>query len=233
MNICVIPARGGSKRIPRKNIKFFNGKPIIAYSIKAALESRHIDKVIVSTDDQEIANIALEYGAEVPFYRPQELSNDHCTIGPVISHAVDWMENNGSPINHICCLFATAPFIEEDSISNAYNKFIEKEADLCLSVASFPFPIQRAVKISKSGVIEVFNPEFINTRSQDLEESYHDAGQFCWGTKHAFRMDSSWLSEVVIPFVLPRYLVQDIDSLEDWKKAEIMYKVIQEMNNGI
>jgi pseudaminic acid cytidylyltransferase len=233
MNICVIPARGGSKRIPRKNIKFFNGKPIIAYSIEVALESRHIDKVIVTTDDQEIANIALEFGAEVPFYRPQELSNDYCTIGPVISHAVDWMENNGILINHVCCLYPTAPFIEVGSISDAYKKFIEKEADFCLSVASFPFPIQRAVKISKSGVIEVFNPEFVNIRSQDLEESYHDAGQFFWGKKDAFKIDSLWLAEVVIPFVLPRYLVQDIDTLEDWKKAEIMYKVIQEMKNGI
>ena len=149
--LTIVPARSGSKGLPKKNILPLNGHPLLSYSIAAGLQTQEITRVICSTDTKEIGDIAQSYGAEVPFYRPQELSNDYCTIGPVISHAVDWMENNGSSINHVCCLYPTAPFIEVDSISNAYNKFIEKEADFCLSVASFPFPIQRAVKISKSG----------------------------------------------------------------------------------
>ena len=134
MNICVIPARGGSKRIPRKNIKIFNGKPIIAYSIEAALASSCIDKVIVSTDDEEISEVAIEYGAQVPFVRPDKLSSDYTATNPVISHAVDWMETNGIVINHICCLYATAPFVQTHSISDAYEKFKDMNADLNLWV---------------------------------------------------------------------------------------------------
>ena len=134
MNICVIPARGGSKRIPRKNIKTFNGKPIIAYSIEAALASSCFDKVIVSTDDEEISEVAKDFGAEVPFIRPVEISNDFAATNPVISHAVDWMENQGNLINHVCCLYATAPFIDPNSISNAYKKFKDMKADFCFSV---------------------------------------------------------------------------------------------------
>jgi pseudaminic acid cytidylyltransferase len=230
MNICIIPARGGSKRIPRKNIKIFNGKPIIAYSIEAALAAKCIDKVIVSTDDEEISSIAKDFGAEVPFTRPLELSNDFTPTNPVISHAIDWMESQGNVINHICSLYATAPFIVSKSISDAYFEFKKNNADFCYSVTSFAFPIQRAIKISDSGKVNMFNPEHVITRSQDLEEAYHDAGQFYWGTKEAFNSEFSILSEVVIPHILPRYLVQDIDSLEDWKRAEIMHQVIQKMN---
>ena len=178
MNICVIPARGGSKRIPRKNIKTFNGKPIIAYSIEAALASSCFDKVIVSTDDEEISEVAKDFGAEVPFIRPVEISNDFAATNPVISHAVDWMENQGNLINHVCCLYATAPFIDPNSISNAYKKFKDMKADFCFSVTSFPFPIQRAIKINKSGKVGLFQPEHFHSRSQDLEETYHDAGNF-------------------------------------------------------
>ena len=204
MSVCVIPARGGSKRIPRKNIKEFNGNPINAYSIEAALKSNCFDKVIVS--------------------------NDFTATNPVISHAVDWMKNQGNLINHVCCLYATAPFIESNSISNAYTKFKDMKADFCFSVTSFPFPIQRAIKINKSGKVVLFQPEQFHSRSQDLEETYHDAGQFYWGTKQAFNIDISILSEVVIPYILPRHLVQDIDSPEDWTRAEIMHQVIQKMN---
>ena len=230
MNICVIPARGGSKRIPRKNIKTFNGKPIIAYSIEAALASSCFEKVIVSTDDEEISEVAKDFGAEVPFIRPVEISNDFTATNPVISHAVDWMENQGNLINHVCCLYATAPFIEPNLISDAYKKFKDMKADFCFSVTSFPFPIQRAIKINKSGKVGLFKPEHFLSRSQDLEEAYHDAGQFYWGTKQAFNIDISILSEVVIPYILPRHLVQDIDSPEDWTRAEIMHQVIQKMN---
>ena len=232
MNICVIPARGGSKRIPRKNIKKFNGKPIIAYSIETALASSCIDQVIVSTDDQKISEVAKEYGAQVPFIRPEKLSTDYIATNPVISHAVEWMEDHGNHIDAVCCLYATAPFVQTDTISDAYENFINLKADFCFTVTSFPFPIQRALKIDKSNKVGMFYPENLNTRSQDLQEAYHDAGQFYWGTKLAFNSDASILSEIVIPYILPRYLVQDIDTLEDWKRAEIMYKAMQ-LNQAI
>ena len=227
MNICVIPARGGSKRIPRKNIKKFNGKPIIAYSIEAALASSCIDQVIVSTDNQKISEVAKEYGAQVPFIRPEKLSTDYIATNPVISHAVEWMEAHVNLIDAVCCLYATAPFVQTDTISDAYENFKSFKADFCFSVTSFPFPIQRALKIDKSNKVGMFYPEHLNTRSQDLQEAYHDAGQFYWGTKQAFNSDASILSEIVIPYILPRYLVQDIDTLEDWERAEIMYKAMQ------
>ena len=229
MNICVIPARGGSKRIPRKNIKMFNGKPIIAYSIEAAIASGCFDKVIVSTDDGEIAEIARNFGVEVPFIRPAELSNDYAGTIPVIKHAIEWLEESNHFIENVCCLYATAPFIDPNSISSAYKKFKEMKADFCYSVTSFPFPIQRSIKISKNGKVELFQPEYFHYRSQDLEEAYHDAGQFYWGTKQAFNSENSILSDVVIPYILPRYLVQDIDTFEDWKRAEVMFKSLSEM----
>jgi pseudaminic acid cytidylyltransferase len=230
MNICIIPARGGSKRIVKKNVKIFNGKPIIAYSIEQALASKCIDRVIVSTDDEEISKVAVEYGAEVPFKRPPELSDDLTPTNPVINHAVDWLESHGEIIDNVCCLYATAPFIQSNSISEAYSQFKKYNADFCFSVTSFPFPIQRAIKISDSGRVNMFHPEHINTRSQDLEEAYHDAGQFYWGTKEVFFNNSSWLSEAVIPYILPRHLVQDIDTPEDWKRAEIMHEVIEKIS---
>ena len=148
MNVVIIPARGGSKRIPHKNIKNFNGKPIIAYSIEQALESKCIDRVIVSTDDEEITNVAIKYGAEVPFKRPPNLSNDLTPTNPVITHAVNWIENQGEKIDSICCLYATAPFIQSNTISEAFRQFKKYNADFCFSVTSFPFPIQRAIKIN-------------------------------------------------------------------------------------
>jgi len=233
MNICIIPARGGSKRIPRKNIKIFNGKPIIAYSIEAALSSGCFDKVIVSTDDNEIAQVVKEFGAEVPFIRPAEISNDLASTNSVISHAINWMENQGNLINHVCCLYATAPFIEPNTISKAYKIFKNMDADFCFGVTSFPFPIQRAIKIRQNGKVELFQPEHFHSRSQDLDETYHDAGQFYWGTKQSFNSDISILSKIVIPYILPRHLVQDIDSTEDWIRAEIMHEVIQKINRKI
>ena len=203
MNICIIPARGGSKRIIKKNVKIFNGKPIIAYSIEQALASNCIDRVIVSTDDEEISNVAIRYGAEVPFKRPPELSNDITPTNPVITHAVNWIENQGELVDSICCLYATAPFIQSNSISEAYGQFKKYNADFCYSVTSFPFPIQRAIKINDSGKVNMFHPVTINSCSQDLEEAYHDAGEFYWGTREAFNSNSSVLSDTVIPFILP------------------------------
>ena len=228
MNICVIPARGGSKRIPRKNIKEFNGKPIIAYSIEAALKSNCFSQVIVSTDDDEISEVAKKYGALVPFVRPDELSNDYAGTIPVIKHAIEWMEDNNNYIENVCCLYATAPFIQSKIISKAYHQLQDSNSDYCFSVTSFSFPIQRAIKIVQGDKVNMFYPEHFNTRSQDLEEAYHDAGQFYWGKAQAFKDESPLFSEVATPYVLPRYLVQDIDTMEDWIRAETMYKVLQE-----
>ena len=228
MNICVIPARAGSRRIPRKNIKEFNGKPIIAYSIEAALKSNCFSQVIVSTDDDEISEVAKKYGAHVPFVRPDELSNDYVGTIPVIKHTIEWMEDNNNYIENVCCLYATAPFIQSKIISKAYQKLKNSSADYCFSVTSFAFPIQRAIKIVQDNKVDMFYPEHFNTRSQDLEEACHDAGQFYWGKAQAFKAELPLFSEVATPYVLPRYLVQDIDTMEDWIRAEAMYRVLQE-----
>lgn len=228
MKLCVIPARGGSKRIPRKNIKEFNGKPMIAYSIEAALQSGYFDKVIVSTDDEEIAEVAKAYGAEVPFMRPAELANDYAGTLPVIKHAVEWFEENSTRPGHICCLYATAPFVQPKAIQQAYQQLLATQADYCFSVTSFAFPIQRAIKITDQQRVEMFYPEHFDTRSQDLEEAYHDAGQFYWGSVDAFKQMKPLFSQSASPFVLPRYLVQDIDTPEDWIRAELMYQVLRQ-----
>jgi pseudaminic acid cytidylyltransferase len=228
MNICVIPARGGSKRIPRKNIKAFNGKPIIAYSIEAALESNCFDQVIVSTDDNEIAEVARTYGAKVPFIRPAKLSNDYAGTIPVIKHTIEWLEGHNNTIDNVCCLYATAPFIQSQTISKAFQQLLESKADYCFSVTSFAFPIQRSIRITQDDKVSMFYPENFNVRSQDLEEAYHDAGQFYWGKAQAFKDELPIFSEAASPYILPRYLVQDIDTTEDWIRAEAMHRVLQE-----
>ena len=228
MNICMIPARGGSKRIPRKNIKAFNGKPIIAYSIEAALESNCFDQVIVSTDDNEIAEVARTYGAKVPFIRPAKLSNDYAGTIPVIKHTIEWLEGHNNTINNVCCLYATAPFIQSHTISKAFQQLLESKADYCFSVTSFAFPIQRSLRITQDDKVGMFYPENFNVRSQDLEESYHDAGQFYWGKAQAFKDELPLFSETASPYILPRYLVQDIDTMEDWVRAEAMHRILQE-----
>ena len=228
MNICVIPARAGSRRIPRKNIKEFNGKPIIAYSIEAALKSNCFSQVIVSTDDDEISEVAKKYGAHVPFVRPDELSNDYVGTIPVIKHTIEWMEDNNNYIENVCCLYATAPFIQSKIISKAYQQLKNSSADYCFSVTSFAFPIQRAIRIVQDNKVDMFYPEHFNTRSQDLEEAFHDAGQFYWGKAQAFKDELPLFSEAASPYVLPRYSVQDIDTMEDWITAEAMHKVLQE-----
>lgn len=228
MNLCVIPARGGSKRIPRKNIKEFNDKPMIAYSIETALQSGCFDKVIVSTDDTEIAEVAKAYGAEIPFMRPEALSNDHAGTLPVIKHAVEWFEQHDIMSEHVCCLYATAPFVQSQSIQDAYAQFKVSQVEYCFTVTSYPFPIQRAIKLTEQKRAEMFYPQYFNTRSQDLEEAYHDAGQFYWGKAEAFKREKPIFSNDSSPFILPRYLVQDIDTPEDWTQAEMMYQVLRQ-----
>lgn len=226
MRLAIIPARGGSKRIPRKNIKAFCGKPMIAYSIEAAQKSGCFDKIVVSTDDEEIAALARTLGAEVPFMRPKELSDDHTATIPVIAHAITASIRDLSEIEAVCCIYATAPFVQAQYIQEAYEKLSSTKASYAFSATSFPFPIQRAIRLTKEDRVEMFSPEHFNTRSQDLEESYHDAGQFYWGTPEA------WLEGQVIfaphstAVLLPRHLVQDIDTPEDWIRAEFMYKAL-------
>ena len=226
MRLAVIPARGGSKRIPRKNIKEFSGKPIIAWSIEAALMSGCFDRVVVSTEDQEIAEVARHCGAEVPFVRPQELSGDYIGTIPVIKHAIEWFEAQSITFEEVCCIYATAPFITPDDLRKGLDVLRTSRCDFVLAVTSFSFPIQRAVRISGNGRIEMFQPEHFNTRSQDLEHAYHDTGQFCWGNSSAWKEELPLFSHKVAPVILPRYRVQDIDTPEDWIRAEFMFKAL-------
>ena len=227
MRLCVIPARGESKRIPRKNIKDFFGQPMIAYSIKAALKSNFFDQVIVSTDDAEIAEVAKYFGASVPFVRPDELANDYTGTVPVVKHAIEWFDDQGQSPSEVCCLYATAPFVRAGTIKRAYEQMQSTQADYCFTVTSFAFPIQRALKVTAKNRIEMFYPEHLETRSQDLEESYHDAGQFYWGKAESFKQQKPLFSKSATPYILPRHLVQDVDTLEDWKRAELMYQVLK------
>lgn len=227
MKVAVIPARGGSKRIPRKNIKEFCGKPMIAYSIEAALQSGCFDKIIVSTDDSEIAQVAKSYGAEVPFIRPKELSNDYTGTIPVIRHAIEWLVEQGVDTNLVCCLYATAPFVTAEYLQQGLQQLEDNNAAYAFTVTSYAFPIQRAIKLNPELGVEMFDANNFNTRSQDLEEAWHDAGQFYWGRVGA------WLSEKIIfgaestPVILPRHRVQDIDTPEDWERAEWLFKALQ------
>ncbi|EBA14548.1 putative Acylneuraminate cytidylyltransferase [Roseobacter sp. SK209-2-6] len=227
MAIAVIPARGGSKRIPRKNIKPFCGKPMIAWTIEAAAQSGCFDRIIVSTDDAEIAEVARDCGAETPFVRPPELSDDHTGTGPVVAHAIQWLGQAGKAPDLACCLYATAPFLQAEDIRRGYEVIQEQGADYAFSVASFAFPIQRALYLTEAGRLAMFQPEHLATRSQDLTEAYHDAGQFYWGTAQAWCEERRLFDTGSIPIVLPRHRVQDIDVPEDWERAEWMLKAMQ------
>lgn len=223
MKICVIPARGGSKRIPKKNIKHFHGKPMIAYSIEGAIKSGCFDRVIVSTDDLEIANIAIKFGAEVPFIRPLAIADDFSTTMDVMRHAVSWCQSEQLELTHVCCIYATAPFLRAGDIKKGLELLKEKDVEFVFSATTFSFPIQRAIKLSSNGDVTMFSPEFENTRSQDLEDAYHDAGQFYWGTASSFSKGKGIFSSNSKCIILPRERVQDIDTPEDWDFAEGLF----------
>jgi pseudaminic acid cytidylyltransferase len=219
MNIAVIPARGGSKRIPRKNIKDFGGKPMIAYAITAAKNSGLFDHVLVSTDDAEIANIAQAWGAETPFVRPAELANDFTATVPVVAHAIQACEALGWDFSNVCCIYPGVPFIQVEDLLGAFKHLEAGSADYCFPVTEFPSAIQRALKQGSHGVMQPFFPEFQLTRTQDLEPAFYDAGQFYWGQKKA------WLSNPRIHssgagYVIPSWRVVDIDTPADWDRAE-------------
>ena len=226
MKIAVIPARGGSKRIPRKNIRMFCGKPIIAYSISAAQQTGLFDQVVVSTDDEEIASVAREFGATTPFIRPKEIADDFTGTNAVVKHAVAWFNSQSNDVTHACCLYATAPLVQARFITEGYEALSRSDAAFAFSVTSYAFPIQRAVRITPDGRVDAIYPEHRMTRSQDLEHAYHDAGQFYWGTARAFLEDMPVFAPHSIGVILPRHLVQDIDTLEDWDHAELMYRAL-------
>lgn len=226
MKLAIIPARGGSKRIPRKNINSFCGKPMIARSIEAARLSGCFDRIIVSTDDAEIAEVAYAIGAEIPFIRPPELSGDHIGTIPVIAHAIEWMNRNHSPIELACCIYATAPFLQPQDLIRGLELLHSSNADYAFSVTRYPFPIQRAIRINDHMRVEMFNPEHFSSRSQDLEEAFHDAGQFYWGRAAAWLTGQPLFSHSAAPVLLPRHRVQDIDNAEDWEQAEIMFNTL-------
>jgi len=227
MNIAIIPARGGSKRIPRKNIKSFNGKPMLAYAIEAAHNSGLFEHVIVSTDDLEISDIAREWGAETPFVRPAELANDFAATVPVIAHAVLACQALNWTFEYACCIYPGVPFIQINDLQESLELLRKSTADYCFPVTEFPSAIQRALKRSSDGHMQPFHPEFELVRTQDLEPAYHDAGQFYWG-KAAAWLHNSKVHSSGIGLVIPNWRVVDIDTPEDWHRAESLFKAFQE-----
>jgi pseudaminic acid cytidylyltransferase len=227
MMLCVIPARGGSKRIPRKNIRPFAGKPIIAYSIEAARNCGLFDRVMVSTDDAEIAEVALTWGAEAPFMRPEALADDYTGTNAVVKQAIEWHLAQDLLVSHACCLYATAPFVQSHYLKEGFEYLLNSGKSFVFSITQYPFPIQRAIRLNQRGEVEALHPEYRFTRSQDLAPTYHDAGQFYWGTAQAYLDEVPMFSNASLPLILPPHLVQDIDSEEDWQRAELMFRAWQ------
>ena len=225
MSICIIPARGGSKRIPRKNIRNFCGRPMIAWPVRAAIESGCFERVVVSTDDDEIADVAEAYGAEAPFRRDVELSGDHTPTVPVIADAIDRLGvQHQTPV---CCLYATSPFVATADLREGMERLEQTNATFIVSVTTYAFPIQRALRRDPSGKVEMFDPAQMQTRSQDLEEAWHDAGQFYWGYAESWASGMGIFESGAHGLPLPRHRVQDIDTEEDWQRAELTMRVLQ------
>lgn len=225
MRIAIITARGGSKRIPKKNIREFCGKPIIAYSIEAAIRSGMFDEIMVSTDSREIADIAVKYGAEVPFLRSPATSGDYATTSDVLEEVLDAYNKRGKKFELICCIYPTAPFITESKLQDAVQKLERSDADSLVPVVQFSYPPQRAV-VLREGLLAYQYPEYEKARSQDLEPVYHDCGQFYLCRTEAFRMYRSLITPKTIPLILREEEVQDIDNDSDWNIAEIKYKML-------
>ena len=225
-NLCIIPARGGSKRIPKKNIKSFLGKPIIAYSIEAAIQSKLFTEIMVSTDCQETAEIALRYGAKVPFLRSKENSNDFATTYDVIKEIIDEYKKDGVNFENICCIYACAPFVTANNLKHAYQELSNKQVDTIFPIIEYSFPIQRAVKIYNEK-IELFNIDHLNTRSQDLEKSYHDAGQFYWMKSENILNKGRIITDNCSGIIITELEGQDIDNEIDWELAELKFKLLK------
>ncbi|MEG0063193.1 MAG: pseudaminic acid cytidylyltransferase [Pseudomonas sp.] len=223
-NVVIIPARGGSKRIPRKNLAPFDGVPMIVRSIRTALDSGLFDQVVVSTDDAEIADVARAHGAEVPFLRPAQLADDFTGTAAVIVHALQQLP----AFDYACCVYATAPLLQVRYLREGFE-LLEQHPDksFAFSVCNFGFPVQRALTLDGQGALTALYPEFRDTRSQDLPEAFQDAGQFYWGRSDAWLRGEVVYSPASLPVILPRHLVQDIDTPEDWKRAEYLYAALK------
>ncbi len=224
--LCIIPARGGSKRIERKNIKEFAGKPIIAYSIEAALKSGCFSKVMVSTDDEEIADVARRYGADVPFMRSAETANDFATTADVLFEVLDKYAESGVEFDAICCLYATAPFVTAERLREGHSLLTEGKCSAAFTCVEYSYPIQRSLAIDAEGRIGMKFPEYAKSRSQDLDKSYHDAGQFYFTTVKALHECGSLWGPDTLPIILPELEVQDLDTLQDWALAELKYEYL-------
>ena len=223
-NICIIPARGGSKRIPRKNIKLFLGTPIILYSIKAALDSQLFDEVMVSTDDVEIAEIAKKYGAQVPFMRSKKNSDDFATTYDVIEEVIQSYKYQGKEFEHLCCIYPCAPFVSSETLKLAFSELVKNNFDSVFPVIAYSFPIQRAL-CKKEGKISMIQQKYLNTRSQDLDESFHDAGQFYWTNTNKLLLSKQLLTSNTGGVLISELQAQDIDTETDWKLAELKYQL--------
>lgn len=225
--IALIPARGGSKRIPRKNIKPFKGRPMIAYAIAAARNSGCFDRIIVSTEDAEIAAVAIAEGAEVPFTRPAALADDYATTQAVLEHAVDWCDAAGMALDLLCCIYPAAALVDPRDIAEGLTLLDHEQGDYTITVTPFPSVIQRALKIAADNRVDLINPAFCDTRTQDLEPAYFDSGQFYWCRADAIRQRRPMYGDRAVPQLIPAWRVQDIDTPEDWARAEMIYEMIE------
>jgi pseudaminic acid cytidylyltransferase len=226
MTVAIIPARGGSKRIPRKNIQLFHGKPIIAYAIETAIESALFSRVIVSTDDPEIAQIAKNHGAEVPFLRSEENADDFATTSSVLLEVLEQLSTNGESYTSACCIYPTSPLIDSKDLKNANEQFIRNKYDVLISSVVYSFPIQRSFHLNAANLVELNHPDAINQRSQDLIKNYHDAGAMYFFNVQKFKATKSLWEGNIGAFELSELKVQDIDTLEDWKIAELKYSIL-------
>lgn len=224
--VAVIPARGGSQRIPRKNIRLLHGKPLIAYSIEAALESRLFDQVVVSTDDQEIAQVAESFGAKVPFFRPASLSDHMTGTTPVMQHALQTLLDSGEEIQEACLIYATCPLLTPEDIQKGLD--VLPGASFCFSATTFDFPIQRSLYLNEKGELQPMFPEHIGKRSQDLIEAIHDAGQFYWASVKTWLQDGKIFGPKSKPLMLPRHRIQDLDTEEDWQRLTQLMGLYQQ-----
>ena len=226
MNIAIIPARGGSKRIPRKNIKLFRDKPMIAWAIETAKKSNMFERIIVSSDDAEIIKISNQWGAETPFMRPKSLADDFTPTVPVIAHAIKECQRLGLKVDYACCIYPGVPFLEAEDLIRSYGRLIEGKVDFVYPVAEYSHPTQRAMRQLSSGQMQFVDPSSEMTRTQDLETTFHDAGQFYWGKASAWLANKKMHSDGV-GMVIQNWRVVDIDTPEDWERAELLRKVIE------
>lgn len=230
--IAIITARGGSKRIPHKNIKEFCGKPILAYSIEAAVESGLFDTVMVSTDDEKIAEIAVKYGAEVPFYRSERTSGDYATTNDVLLEVLEEYEKRGEHYELGCCIYPTAPFVTAEKLKAAVDRLLETDADTLIPVVAFSYPPQRAMIVKDDRLVFEY-PQYLDSRSQDLEPHYHDVGQFYIFRTESFKVNQKLMVGNILPMVVSEMEVQDIDNMTDWEIAEIKYRTMKKQNKSV